>query len=98
MLWAEAVKKAGTADQAAVIKAFNSGTVSYDAPSGKVLMDAKTHATTRDVFLVYADMDHSLTFPKTWEQFVPDWLSTEMGVDLSTGEDIGYKPAYTPQD
>jgi len=57
----------------------------------------KTHATTRDVFLVYSDMDHKLTFPETWPQFVPDWLSEEEGVDLSNGEDIGYKPAYTPQ-
>lgn len=96
MLWAEAVKKAGTADQTAVIKAFNSGSIAYDAPSGKVSMDGKTHCTTRDVFLAYSDSKHNISFVKTWPGYAQDWLYTAKGIDLSDGKDIGYKPVMTP--
>ncbi len=50
MLWAEGVKKAGSVEQAKVIAALESG-ITIDGPSGKVVMDAKTHHTIRNAYL-----------------------------------------------
>ncbi len=50
LLWAEAVKKAGSVEREAVIKALETG-VSYEGPTGKVTMDAATHHTIRNTYL-----------------------------------------------
>ena len=50
MMWAEAVKKAGSVDRMKVIEALESG-LSFDFPGGKVTIDPKTHHVTRDVHL-----------------------------------------------
>jgi branched-chain amino acid transport system substrate-binding protein len=50
MMWAEAVKKAGTIDRMKVIEALESG-LSFDFPGGKVSIDPKTHHTIRDVHI-----------------------------------------------
>ncbi|HEY0183197.1 MAG TPA: ABC transporter substrate-binding protein [Rhodopila sp.] len=50
MIWAEAVKKAGSVEQQKVIAALESGIV-IDGPSGKVTMDPKTHHTIRNAYL-----------------------------------------------
>jgi len=49
-LWAEGVRKAGTVERMAVIEALESG-ISFDGPSGKVIVDPKTHHVTRNAFL-----------------------------------------------
>ncbi|HWW47916.1 MAG TPA: ABC transporter substrate-binding protein [Xanthobacteraceae bacterium] len=49
-LWAEAVKKAGSIERAAVIKALESG-ISIDGPSGKVTIDPATHHCVLDMYL-----------------------------------------------
>jgi branched-chain amino acid transport system substrate-binding protein len=51
MLWAECVKKAGSVDRAAVLKAIDSG-VKIDAPSGTVTLDPKTNHCSLDIQLV----------------------------------------------
>ena len=50
MLWAEAVKKAGSVDRDKVIEALETG-ISAETPSGKVTMDPKTHHTIRTAYL-----------------------------------------------
>ncbi|MFN6976796.1 MAG: ABC transporter substrate-binding protein, partial [Gemmobacter sp.] len=50
MLWAAAVRAAGTVDRAAVIEALRTG-LSYDGPSGAVTVDARTHHCTMNVYL-----------------------------------------------
>jgi urea transport system substrate-binding protein len=50
MMWAAAVKKAGTVDRMKVIEALESG-MSFEFPAGKVTIDPKTHHVTRDVHL-----------------------------------------------
>lgn len=87
-LWAEAVKKAGTVDKEAVIKALESG-ISYDGPAGKVTIDAKTHHAIKDVWLVHTDENHKIIFDQKFDQVVPDWLSKDKGVDLTV------KPEFT---
>ncbi|ALS24324.1 MULTISPECIES: urea ABC transporter substrate-binding protein [Paenibacillus] len=93
-LWAEAVKKAGTVEKEAVIKALESG-ISVDSPSGKTTIDPKTHHAIKNVYLAHADENHKITFPETFENVVPDWLSKEKGVDLTTKAD---NKQYTPLD
>jgi len=50
MLWAEAVKAAGTADREPVIEALRSG-LSYDGPSGTVNIDAQTNHCSMNVYI-----------------------------------------------
>jgi branched-chain amino acid transport system substrate-binding protein len=49
-LWAEGVKKAGSVDREAVIKALETG-LSIDAPQGKVTMDPQTHHCVFNMYL-----------------------------------------------
>lgn len=87
-LWAAGVEKAGTLETDAVIEALESG-ISFDAPSGKVTIDPKTHHTIKDVQLVSLDENHEMQFHKKWEGIEPSWLSEEKGVDLVN------KPEFT---
>lgn len=50
-LWANAVKMAGTTDYDAVVKALESGKVSYMSPSGRITMDGPSHAPIQNVSL-----------------------------------------------
>jgi urea ABC transporter substrate-binding protein len=49
-LWALGVQKAGSIDRMKLIEALEDG-ISFDGPSGKVLIDKATHHTTRNAFL-----------------------------------------------
>ena len=82
-LWAAAVEKAGTTEVEAVIAALESGDISFDAPSGKVTVDPATHHCYRDIYLMRVNEKHELEFVKKWDNLAPDWLSKEMGVDLT---------------
>jgi len=94
MLWAEAVKKAGTTETEAVIEALESG-ISVEGPAGKVTIDPASHQAIRNVFLARADENHKVTFPKEWEAVQPTWLAEEKGVDLTKKDDFSQ---YTPLD
>jgi len=50
MLWAEAVKKAGSVERNAVVEALRTG-MSYDGPSGTITVDPKTHHCIQNVVL-----------------------------------------------
>jgi branched-chain amino acid transport system substrate-binding protein len=50
MLWAEGVRKAGTAERMAVIEALESG-ISLAGPSGAISLDPKTHHGVLNVYL-----------------------------------------------
>jgi urea transport system substrate-binding protein len=91
-LYTMAVKKAGTTKIASVIKALESG-LSMDAPEGKVTLDPKTHHLIRDIRIVVVDDNHILSFPETFPQIWPDWLSKEKGVDLTKKAEF---KQYTP--
>lgn len=82
MLYAEAVKQAGTTETEAVIKALESG-ISYDGPQGKVSIYGPTHHATQDIWIIYSDENHNISFKEKYEQIVPDWLEKEKGVDLT---------------
>ncbi|MTT32184.1 urea ABC transporter substrate-binding protein [Terrilactibacillus sp. BCM23-1] len=92
MLWAKAVKKAKTTKTDAVIKALESG-ISYNGPAGKVSIDPKTHHTVRNVYLVHTDSQQKLHIDKEFKAVKPDWLSKDMGVDLTKKPEF---KQYTP--
>jgi branched-chain amino acid transport system substrate-binding protein len=50
MLWAEAVKLAGTPDRDPVIEALRSG-LTYNGPSGAVAIDAQTNHCNMNVYI-----------------------------------------------
>lgn len=54
-LWAEGVRQAGTVERMPVIEALESG-ISFYGPSGKVVIDPKTHHVTRNAYL--ADVEN----------------------------------------
>jgi urea transport system substrate-binding protein len=81
-LYSMAVKKAKTTKIPEVIKALESG-LTFDAPEGKVYLDPKTHHLVRDIRIVVVDDKHNLSFPETYPQIWPDWLSKDKGVDLT---------------
>jgi branched-chain amino acid transport system substrate-binding protein len=69
MMWAAAVKKAGSIDRMKVIEALESG-LAFDFPAGKVSIDPKTHHTIRDVHI--ADLqDRKFTILETYKQQQP---------------------------
>lgn len=94
-LWAKAVEKAGTTDTDEVIEALESGISFEDGPEGKVTIHPETHHAIKDVYLVYSDVNHKITFPQKWDAVVPDWLSKEKGVDLTKKAEY---TQYTPID
>lgn len=51
MLWAEAVKKAGSVDYDAMVKVLEDG-ISLDGPAGKVVIDPQTHHAVLDVHMM----------------------------------------------
>ena len=81
MLYAEAVRKAGTTEVEAVIDALESG-VSFDGPAGLVTIYGPTHHAIMDVWIVYSDENHQISFKTKYDQIVPDWIETEKGCNL----------------
>ena len=82
MLYAEAVRKAGTTEVEAVIDALESG-VSYDGPAGLVTIYGPTHHAIMDIWIVYSNENHEICFKTKYEQIVPDWFEKEKGCDLT---------------
>ena len=69
MLWAEAVKTAGTTDRMPVIEALRSGT-SFDGPSGTVTIEPKTNHALQNVYLAELK-DQSFNILETHEAQPP---------------------------
>lgn len=96
MLYAEAVKQAGTTEVEAVIKALESG-ISYDGPAGLVTIYGPTHHAIMDIWIIYSDENHQISFKQKFEQIVPDWLEKVMNVDLRVfAPNVQFTPASTP--
>ncbi|OED39924.1 urea ABC transporter [Chromatiales bacterium (ex Bugula neritina AB1)] len=69
LLWAEAVRKAGSLDREKMLAALESG-VSIDGPSGKVTLDPQTHHAALDIQLMEV-RDQKLNIIKTVGQRQP---------------------------
>ena len=68
-LWANAVRKAGSADPDAVIEALD-GT-SFDSPGGKVTIDGQTNHAIMDVYVCVGDRNQRFKTLETHRQQVP---------------------------
>jgi len=61
LYWA-AVEKAGTIEQEEVAKAYESGDISVEVPSGTVTMNGETHHAEQDMWLARVDEEHDVEF------------------------------------
>lgn len=97
LLYAKGVEAASTADQAAVIKALEGGTMCVDAPEGMVCIDPRTHHTSHNVTLAQVQPDHSLKIVQAFPDVQPYWLA-EAGCDLTHKPDTTqYSPSNSPR-
>jgi branched-chain amino acid transport system substrate-binding protein len=90
MLWAEGVKKAGSLDRDKVLSALETG-VSYEGPSGKVVLDPATHHTIRTTFL-------GRGINRQWEIMAtfPNQLPSDTGGQCDLVKDPQMNKQFTP--
>ena len=69
MLWAEAVRQAGTTDRMALIETLETG-IGIDAPSGRVTIHPQTHHVLVDVHIAEVQ-DHAMRVVETFAQQQP---------------------------
>ena len=81
-LYKEGVEKAGTTETEAVISALESG-ITFDAPSGKVVLNGDDHHTTRDVVLFRVDENNVMNPIKTFTGIRSNYISGTKGVNLA---------------
>jgi urea transport system substrate-binding protein len=94
-MYANAVRIAGTTDQAAVSKVLESG-LFIEAPEGTVFMEPSTHHADHYIRLAKADEKHDITFVREWPMIGAWWLQ-RLGVNLvGKPEYKQYVPAEDP--
>jgi len=92
-LYKQLVERAnGSTDREDIRKVIAQGDVCFDGPSGKVCLDPKSQHMSHTIFLAKVGEDHSITFPKVWEDIKPYWLG-EAGCDLTKNDP---SEQYTP--
>jgi urea transport system substrate-binding protein len=69
MIWAEAVKKAGSFERGALMAAVAQG-IEWNGPGGRMVLDGKTHSTQQDVHIIQVK-DRKWTLIETKEQVPP---------------------------
>ncbi|KAB2704770.1 urea ABC transporter substrate-binding protein [Brucella intermedia] len=77
-------------------KIIAEGDVCFDGPSGKICLDPKSQHMSHTIYLAKVGDDHSVTFPKVWNDVKPYWLG-DAGCDLTKsnpGEQ--YTPSNPP--
>ena len=92
-LYKQLVERAnGSTDREELRKVLAQGDVCFDGPSGNVCLDPKSQHMSHTIFLAKVGEDHSITFPKVWEDIKPYWLG-EAGCDLTQNDP---SEQYTP--
>lgn len=92
-LYKQLVERAnGSTDREELRKVLAQGDVCFDGPSGKVCLDPKSQHMSHTIFLAKVAEDHSITFPKVWEDIKPYWLG-DAGCDLTKNDP---SEQYTP--
>lgn len=95
-LYKQMVERAGTTDHAALRAELAKGDVCFDGPSGDVCLDPKSQHMSHTIFLAKVEADHSIAFPKVWENIAPYWLG-EAGCDLTVDDPSAqYTPSSPP--
>jgi branched-chain amino acid transport system substrate-binding protein len=77
-------------------KVIAAGDVCFDAPEGKVCIDPKSQHASHTIYLAKVGDDHSISFPKVWNDIKPYWLG-EAGCDLTKSDPSAqYTPSNPP--
>lgn len=97
-LYKQMIEKAGGSTKRDDLrKVIATGEVCMDAPEGKVCIDPKSQHMSHTIYLAKVEKDHSITFPKTWEDIKPYWLG-EAGCDLTKSDPSEqYTPSNPPK-
>jgi branched-chain amino acid transport system substrate-binding protein len=69
MIWAEAVRKAGSFERDALMDAVAGG-IEWNGPGGRMVLDGKTHSTQQDVHIIQVK-DRRWTLIETKQQVMP---------------------------
>jgi branched-chain amino acid transport system substrate-binding protein len=91
-LYKQLVERAGSTDREALRAEIAKGDVCFDGPSGNVCLDPKSQHMSHTIYLAKVEEDHSISFPKVWENIAPYWLG-EAGCDLTQNDP---SEQYTP--
>jgi len=93
MLWADAVRRAGSPDPDKVIEALASGEVSFAGAGGLYSIDGKTNHTTMDIHIVVGNDEGGFDVIKSFPQQPP--LDTQLVCDLHENPDdtTQYEPS-----
>ena len=91
-LYKQMVERAGKTEHAALRAELAKGDVCFDGPSGNVCLDPKSQHMSHTIYLAKVEADHSITFPKVWENIAPYWLG-DAGCDLTKSDP---SEQYTP--
>ena len=96
-LYKEMVERAnGSTKRDDLRKIVDMGDVCFDAPEGKVCIDPKSQHMSHTIYLAKVNDDHSISFPKVWQDIKPYWLG-EAGCDLTKkNPNAQYTPSNPP--
>lgn len=95
-LYKQMVERAGSTDREALRAVIAEGDVCFDGPSGNTCLDPKSQHMSHTIYLAKVGEDHSITFPKVWENIDPYWLG-EAGCDLTKHDPSAqYTPSSPP--
>lgn len=82
----------GKTDKESLRAEIAKGDVCFDAPEGNVCLDPKSQHMSHTIYLAKVEDDHSISFPKVWNDIKPYWLG-DSGCDLTQNDP---SEQYTP--
>lgn len=96
-LYKQMVERAeGSTDREDLRKIIAEGDVCFDGPSGNVCLDPKSQHMSHTIYLAKVEDDHSVSFPKVWDNVKPYWLG-DAGCDLTQHDpNEQYTPSNPP--
>jgi branched-chain amino acid transport system substrate-binding protein len=96
-LYKQMVERAKSTKRDEIRKVIAQGDVCFDAPEGKVCIDPKSQHMSHTIYMAKVGEDHSVTFPKVWQDIKPYWLG-DAGCDLTKKDPMAqYTPSNPPK-
>lgn len=96
-LYKQMVERAKSTKRADIRKVIAQGDVCFEAPEGKVCVDPKSQHMSHTIYMAKVGEDHSITFPKVWQDIKPYWLG-DAGCDLTKKDPMTqYTPSNPPK-
>ncbi len=95
-LYKQMVERAKSTKRDDIRKVIAQGDVCFDAPEGKVCIDPKSQHMSHTIYLAHVGEDHTIDFPKVWQDVKPYWLG-DSGCDLTKSDPSAqYTPSNPP--